>query len=131
MNIDFVSQMTFGDERALHDFLLVHRFVHAAVGAALQQRGASGLASATIDSDAAATDWVALMHGEAPPSGAHALADWLQLHANLHQAEYDALRAGQAPDLGSVDFSNPGQFYEWMAAHQAVHDQVGALAGVT
>lgn len=130
MNIDFVSQMAFGDTQALKDFALVHRFVHSANCAAIQRKGLGATPAALVDATPAMDAWAALMRHDENVD-AQPLVDWLQLHGNLHQAEYDAIGAGEAPDLTSVDFRSPEQFYDWMAAHQAIHDQVGQILGVT
>ena len=132
MNINLVSGMPFGDEQALLDFAFVHRLVHRAVGSALQAAGKGATPNATIDSDAAMRVWGALMRGDdVTPAQARPLVDWLQLHANLHQAEYDVLALGPVPDLSVVDFRDERQFYDWMFAHNIIHDTVGAASGVT
>lgn len=131
MNIQLVSTMPYGNEAALRDFLLVHRLVHTQVDAAIAAKGGGALPNATLDSDSAATAWVAIMHGEPiSEERQRALTDWMQLHANLHQDEYDRLDLGFAPDLSLSDFSQPRQFYDWMAAHAAVHDTLAAATGV-
>lgn len=131
VNIDVVSSMQFGDVVALRDFAFVHRLAHSDAAQAVAHRGGGSLPTATIDAAAAMDAWGALMvDGDATLSQRRAMADWLQLHANLHVAEWLALGLGQAPDLSQVDFSKPNQFYAWMADHAFVHDQTNQTLGI-
>lgn len=132
MNIDLVSQMRFGDVAALRDFLLVHRLVHGELNSAIAQAGLGSTPSVFLDSDNVARAWAARMQGaELTQDEGAALVDWLQRHASLHQAEFDAVRFGIAPDLAVVDFAAPTQFATWMTEHQEIHAAIGAVLGVT
>lgn len=130
MNIQVQSQMNFGDENSLQDFFFVHRLVHIQVDGVIATNGGGSMPNSTIDSERALETWGGLMvEREIDDGGRAALLDWLQLHANLHQAEYSALQLGVAPELGVVDFAQQNQFYDWMYAHSAVHDTLDQATG--
>lgn len=129
MRIDVVSAMPYANRAALEDFMLVHRLTHDDTSAALQRAGKGQVATATINSEAATRAWAARMARE--PHDAQPLIDWLQWHSSVHQAEFDALGFGDAPDLATVDFANETSFYDWLSVHMFVHDQVGAALGLT
>jgi hypothetical protein len=132
VNIQIESQMFYGDEQALRSFFFVHYLVHKQVDSVIASRSLGSNANATIDSSRALDGLVQAMLK--PPQrdegAARALSDWLQLHADLHQAEYAALQLGLAPDLGVVRFEDESAFYDWMFAHAAVHDTLGAATGI-
>lgn len=135
MNIQPQSQISYGDEEGLRDFFFVHRLVHLQVDTAIVQAGGGSVPNSTIDSERGLDGWIAQMRKGADPSHevsdaeSYALTDWLQLHDNLHQAEYVALQLGQAPNLSTVDFSKANEFYDWMYAHSAVHDTLNQVTG--
>lgn len=131
VNIQLQSQMFYGDADALRDFFFVHRLVHIGIDAAVSRAGLGSLPNATLDSERALAAWVSVMRKDqqADEGGQYALLDWLQLHANLHQAEYSALGLGVGPDLGVVDFSQESEFYDWMYSHAAAHDTLGDATG--
>lgn len=122
MDIDLQSQMNFGDEESLRDLFLVHRFVHDQYSAQIVAQGGLPTPTAGLSSEIALADWVVTMKGDSPGL-MPALGDWLQLHQNLHQAEFQAVNTGFLPDLVDVDFSDQQQFYDWMELHRALHKQ--------
>jgi len=133
MNIDLDSQFLFGDTAGLRNFFLVHRFAHSAYQDKLQANFGVSFSTFPLTSGAAETDWEQLMQrGEKVRQIPQALGDWLILHANLHTSEYAAIGGpgNVAPDLSTVDFSDPGQFADWMYAHQQMHDYEAAILGV-
>jgi hypothetical protein len=134
MNIDLDSQFQFGDAAGLRSFFLVHRFVHSAYQDVLQTKFGVSFSTFSLTSDAAEREWEQLMQqGEKSGSIPPALGDWLRLHADLHSGEYAAIggSGNTAPDLSTVDFSDPAQFADWMYAHQQMHDYEAQQLGVT
>ena len=133
MNIQLQSQMRYGDEAGLQDFAFVHRLVHHAVDDVIAARGRGSMPNATLDGSSALAAWSAAMRGEREltEQERHALRDWLQWHAALHQDEYSAFGLGFAPDLGVVDFGSEEQFNDWMYAHDQVHDTLNRAAGLS
>ena len=130
MNIDVQSQMQYGDEGALRDLFLVHSLVHDEYAKAIATKRGTPTPTGGMRSNYALDEWAAVMRKEIP-AGAAILADWLQLHNNLHQAEYEALGFGLSPDLSEPDFTDESQFYDWMFAHNQIHLLVGKALGVT
>lgn len=80
-----------------------------------------------------------MLDKKAPAQAKAALDAWLQLHADMHQSEYDALNLGditaqfqgQSFDLATVDMSKAGEFYVWMQNHQQIHDTEDNALGIT
>jgi len=126
VDIDLQSQMNFGDAESLRDLFLVHRFVHDQYAAQIVAKGGQVTPTGGLSSELALAEWVVTMQGDAPGL-MPALGDWLQLHQNLHQAEYQAVNAGLMPDLVDVDFSDEQQFYDWMELHRDLHKQQDAV----
>jgi len=130
VNIQVQSQMFYGDEASLKDFFFVHRLVHLRVDQVINTAGGGSMPNATLDNDNALSTWVKQMRKEPlAEEEDRSLFDWLQLHANLHQFEYQALGLGTAPDFGVVDFSSQQQFDDWMFEHSAIHDTLNAATG--
>lgn len=135
MNIDLASATEYGDAQGLRQFMLDHRFVHAQTAFAVVTQFNVSLPSIGLSSSAAEDAWIALM--EAGQRGEHqvtplALTDWLNLHSQLHQYEYEVIAPSiSAPDLSTVDFSKADQFYDWMQAHQQIHDSISQALGIT
>lgn len=135
MNIDFDSQMIFGDKEGLSSFLLTHRFAHNEIQAFLKVKKGVDFSTFGLTDGAAEDEWAALMKagidGKKVGKPPEALRDWLQRHAELHIAEYNAIlgTGTQAPDLSQVDFSVPSEFYDWMYAHQSMHDYEQQVLG--
>lgn len=130
MNISLQSQMLFGDEQSLRDLFLVHRMAHDAYAKAIIGKGGPPMPTGGLSNEFALREWGSLMRGEDAGSAA-ILRDWLELHQNLHQAEYAAVGFGLLPDLVNVDFSQEGQFYDWMFGHTEIHNIIGQAVGVT
>lgn len=130
MNLDLAASFNYGDAVGLRDFMLVHRFVHDETAAALAAQKGVSPNTFGVSSSAAEEAWVAAMRdeGEERP---RVLRDWLELHATIHQQTYQAIGQVDAPDLSSVDFSDPQQFSDWMFAHQQAHDYEQLNLGLT
>ena len=130
--LDIAADMQFRDASGLRSFFLDHRLAHDANASAIQSKFATTVPGLPVASDFALAEWIATMEssatGEKPPG--RALKDWLLFHQSLHQAEYDALGFGEAPDLSEADFSDKSQFETWMQDHKMIHDIVGNALGV-
>lgn len=138
--LDFYSQMNFGDGTALKDFALAHRLAHQAISSAIADAGEPATSSFDVADGRAHSAWELLMlDKDAPGQAREALDAWLQLHADMHQSEYDALNLGditdsfegQSFDLASVDMTKPDEFYVWMQNHQQIHDTEDNALGIT
>lgn len=134
MIIDLSATTSFGDDSGMKNFFLVHRFIHDQTAAALTAKFNVAASSFGIFDSNADTEWLKLMKdakaGTTPPP---ALRNWLQVHADIHVANYVLL--GQtpttAPDLSVVDFGDQEQFYDWMYVHQQMHDFEQASLGLS
>jgi hypothetical protein len=128
MNIDLSATTGFNDTQGLRNFLLAHRFVHLETANALSAKYNVPFSTFGLDSQLAEDAWVQAMQqgaqGQRGVKQPASLQDWLNVHAAIHNASYSLL-AGQgavAPDLSVVDFAQADQFYDWMQAHQEMHD---------
>ncbi len=130
MDIGLQSQMLFGDDASLYDFFLVHRMLHDQYAVKIAAAGKGATPTGGMSSESALQAWISAMRKQGPGS-APVLLDWLKLHQNLHQAEYQALGFGLLPDLIDVDFSLEDQFYDWMYGHAAIHTIQSQALGVT
>ena len=124
MNLDFSSQLAFGDIEGLRNFLLLHRLVHDQEAAALTAKFQTPVSTFGVMDEAAEADWTRLMKSEPGTKASRALVNWLYLHAQIHDQSYALLNGATtvAPDLSQVDFSTPSQFNDWMFVHQQMHD---------
>lgn len=134
MNLDINTQFTFGDAEGLRNFMLAHRFVHRQTADALTAQFSVAASSFGLTSAPAEEAWVSLMRDkEASDEARVALADWLKFHADMHTQAYTLLSrtTTAAPDLSNVDFASEEQFYEWMLAHQEMHEFEQSSLGLT
>lgn len=133
LGLNAFSDMRFGDGQGLKEFALVHRLSHDAAADAIVTQLGAVVPGFDVGDDRARAAWELLMlMGDKAPREAHsAVQPWLLLHAQLHQAEYDAIGFGSAPDLSTVDFSSERQFAAWMQEHQQAHDQISGALGIS
>ena len=134
MIIDLAATVGFKDLSGMRNFFLVHRFVHDAEAQALTQRYAVPASSFGISDQSAEEVWLNLMQqGKPRQPMPKSLTNWLRNHADIHIANYTLL--GQtptaAPDLSQVDFGSQEEFYDWMYAHQQMHDFEQSSLGLT
>lgn len=132
---NFASMMRFADGTALKEFALAHRLAHQSISTAISAAGGPATSSFDVADGRAHDAWELLMlEKQAPMEAKSALDAWLQLHAVMHQSEYDALNlgdVGQSFDLTTVDMSKSDEFYGWMQNHQQIHDTENAALGIT
>ena len=133
MRLDLSSTFDFGDAVGLRCFLLDHGFAHIQTSQALTAKYGGTYTTFGVQRAAAAEDnWVEMMATRRGPPD-QAMIDWLALHAYIHQETYQTIGGNGtvAPDLSVVDFSSPIQFYDWMYAHQQMHDYEQGALGIT
>ena len=58
------------------------------------------------------------------------LDDWLLAHQVEHQAFASLLGLNNPFNLLDVDFNNEEDFYDWIASHLFIHQQIAAALGV-
>lgn len=59
------------------------------------------------------------------------LDDWLLAHQVEHQAFAGLLDLNNPFNLLDVDFNNESDFYDWLAGHLYIHEQIAAKLGLT
>jgi hypothetical protein len=131
--LDITSQMRYGDGQGLKEFFLAHRLAHADNAALIATKFNSTVTGFDVSDETASKEWEVLMANleDGPKRPSQHLKDWLTLHSLIHQAEYDVIGFGIAPDLVSANFANRDEFDQWMLDHQQSHDAVGAALGST
>jgi hypothetical protein len=130
VSIRIFTDMPYGNAQALRDFAFAHRLEHIAIDNKIAQLGRGSMPNATLDSEGAMSAWISLMDDDVGVADS-ALLDWLKWHSALHQAEYEALNLGYAPELDVVHFEDENQFYDWMSVHASVHDVLLTATGVS
>jgi len=132
MNLDIASTLNFGDEGGLRHFFLDHYTVHLQTANALSVKYSAPFSTIGLMDVLSEDAWVGLTTGRLKQT-TPALRDWLILHATIHDTtEQQIVSVGlYAPDLSVVDFSQPGQFYDWMYVHQEMHDYEQQALGLT
>ena len=130
--LDFASNMSYGDGPSLRAFALTHRLAHNEFANALVALNGFQTPNFDVADERATGAWELVMieRDKVPQGAKQSLDAWLLLHANLTQAEYDALGLGLAYDLSTVDFGNASEFYVWMQQHQLVHAIVADALGI-
>ena len=56
--------------------------------------------------------------------------DWLQLHQDIHQAQYNTLVLHGLPDFSDVDWKNQSSFEDWHLNHSLVHKAINTILGI-
>lgn len=130
--LGMASLMEYGDGEALKHFFLDHRLAHQATADAIVAQYGFSVPTFDTADEAARGQWAELMrHPDYRGAAPDALAQWLQLHALLHVAEFQTLGLGTVPELAQVNFADQGEFAEWMQAHLDAHTAAEGALGVT
>lgn len=114
MNLDIASDNPYDDKDAFVDFLGQNEIAHQQINEFMLRAGLSPLNFSLTSNPQENPNW---------------LADHYQLHIN----EFNLLNLGadNLPDLSVVDFTDQGQYLDWMQDHAAVHDYVNQVLGIT
>jgi hypothetical protein len=59
------------------------------------------------------------------------LDDWLLAHQVEHQAFAGLLELNNPFNMLDVDFNNESDFYDWIASHLYIHQQIVASLGIS
>jgi len=127
-DITLLSQMDYGDAAALRDFMLTHATLHSQYASAIVAQSGVETPNYGLIATDAQDSWIAQMNDGAPAR--EALLTWLQVHSDLHTAEFQALALGTIPDIQTVDFRSQDAFYQWLDTHQQMHDITSYALGV-
>ena len=105
------SDIKFGDDAAMKDFLLANADSHSQVAAFLVQKGKQ------VDSK--------------PITDMGNIQDWLAIHSDIHNQELSHLGVIDMPNLVDVDFSNEQEYSEWHIQHALLHLYVQQALGLS
>ena len=112
MNFDTLSMVRFGDNDGLNEFLFENGTQHKLFQETLMDQGVSVPIYPITDANTANLD------------------DWLLAHQVEHQAFANLLGLNNPFNMLDVDFNNESDFYDWIASHLYIHEQIAASLGL-
>ena len=112
MNMDTLSTVKFGDVESLGEFLFENGVQHKLFQETFMDKGTPVPVYPLTDADVDNLD------------------DWLQVHQVEHQYFANLLGLNNPFNLLDVDFNSEDQFYDWIASHLYIHEQIVAALGV-
>jgi hypothetical protein len=112
MNMDTLSIVEYGNDDSLGEFLFENGLQHKLFQEVFMDSGISVPIYPIID---AQTD---------------NLDDWLLAHQVEHQAFASLLGLNNPFNMLDVDFNNESDFYDWIASHLYIHEQIAASLGL-
>jgi hypothetical protein len=111
MDFETLSIVKFGDVDSLGEFLFENGTQHKLFQETFMDQGISvpvyPITDASVDN----------------------LDDWLLAHQVEHQAFATLLNLNNPFNLLDVDFNNEEDFYDWIASHLSIHQQIAAGLG--
>ena len=112
MNMDTLSVVEYGNDESLQDFLFENGLQHKLFQETFMDAGITVPIFPLID--AVTTN----------------LDDWLLAHQVEHQAFAGLLELNNPFNMLDVDFNKEEDFYDWLASHLYIHEQIAAALGV-
>jgi hypothetical protein len=112
MDMAALSAVKFGDAESLSEFLLENGLQHTLFATKLIEQGFIIPRLPIMD---ASTD---------------NLDDWLMSHQVEHQAFSAATGLDNPFNLLDMDWNDEESFYDWLATHMLIHEQLVAVLGV-
>ena len=113
MNMESLSIVKFGDKESLGEFLFENGVQHYLFWETLTDTGHTypkfPITDANIDN----------------------LDDWLLAHQVEHQAFSSLLGLNNPFNMLDVDFNNETDFYDWIASHLYIHQQIAAALNLS
>ena len=106
MNMDSLSTVEFGNNESLGQFLFENGLQHKLFQETFMDAGISVPIYPLIDAETDNID------------------DWLLAHQVEHQAFAGFLDLNNPFNMLDVDFNNESDFYDWLATHLYVHQQI-------
>ena len=113
MNMETLSIVKFGDVDSLGEFLFENGVQHKLFQQTLQRQGVNVPIFPIIDADV------------------NNLDDWLLAHQVEHQAFAKILNLNNPFNMLDVDFNKEDDFYDWIASHLYIHEQIAAALKVS
>jgi hypothetical protein len=111
--METLSIVKFGDVDSLGEFLFENGTQHKLFQQTLQRQGVNVPIFPITDADT------------------NNLDDWLLAHQVEHQAFAKILNLNNPFNMLDVDFNNESDFYDWVASHLYIHQQIAAKLNVT
>jgi len=106
--MDALSIVKFGDTESLEEFLFENGLQHKLFQETFMDAGVSVPVYPIIDANTANLD------------------DWLLAHQVEHQAFAGLLGLNNPFNMLDVDFNSESDFYDWIASHLYIHEQIAA-----
>jgi hypothetical protein len=113
MDMETLSIVKFGDKDSLGEFLFENGLQHKLFQQTFMDQGVPVPVYPLIDANIDNLD------------------DWLQVHQVEHQAFAGYLALNNPFNLLDVDFNKEEEFYDWIASHLYIHEQIAASLGLT
>lgn len=113
MNMDTLSNVVFGDEEALKEFLFENSLQHQLFRDTLAERGIQAPAFPLADLEIDNID------------------DWLQMHQVEHQFFASELGLSNPFNMLDADWRKEDDFYEWLSQHYLTHEQIVGALGIS
>lgn len=113
MNMDTLSTVEFGNNDSLGEFLFENGLQHKLFQETFMDAGISVPIYPLIDAETGNLD------------------DWLLAHQVEHQAFAGFLDLNNPFNMLDVDFNNESDFYDWIATHLYIHQQIVAALGIS
>ena len=112
MNMDTLSIVKFGDNESLGAFLFENGVQHKLFQETFMDKGVSVPVFPIMDASTSNLD------------------DWLLAHQVEHQAFAGLLDLNNPFNMLDVDFNSESDFYDWIASHLYIHQQISASLGL-
>ena len=112
MDFDALSTVEYGNDDALQVFLFEHGLQHKLFQEVFMDSGFSVPIYPLMDAEIKNLD------------------DWLLAHQVEHQFFAGQLGLNNPFNMLDVDFNNESDFYDWVASHLYIHQQIAASLGL-
>ena len=112
MDFNALSTVEFGNDEGLQVFLFENGLQHKLFQQVFMDNNVSVPVYPLIDANTANLD------------------DWLLAHQVEHQAFAGLLGLNNPFNMLDVDFNNESDFYDWIASHLYIHQQIVASLGL-
>lgn len=113
MDFETLSIVKFGDRDSLGEFLFCNGIQHKVFQETFQDQGISVPIYPLIDANVDNLD------------------DWLLAHQVEHQFFAGQLGLNNPFNMLDVDWNNEEDFYDWIASHLYIHEQIAQSLGLT
>jgi hypothetical protein len=113
MNMSTLSSVEYGNDESLGEFLFENGLQHKLFQETFMDAGISVPVYPIIDAQTSNLD------------------DWLLAHQVEHQAFAGLLGLNNPFNMLDVDFDNESDFYDWIASHLYIHEQIAAALNLS